>query len=105
MQKILVANMLRHWPETVEMIQKEPRGRYEKDKYNNHPFIRKVNKAILHSGITKEIFDEWVKSVRHGFIWQNAISMPKQLLKEIGYKDAFIDARSFLEQQEANTKQ
>ena len=105
MQEFLIANMLRHWPETVDFIQKEPKGRYSGEKYKNHAFVLKIKYACLYNGIDELTFDKWVKSIRHGFIRRNAISMSQELLKEIGYDNACIDGRSFLEMMEANTRQ
>ena len=96
--------MLRHWEETIDIIRKEPSGKYECD-YKNHPFIAKVYLICHYLKISEETFNGWVEVVRHGFIKRNIISMKKSDCEEAGYKNASIDGRSLLEVIEANSKQ
>ena len=104
-KRYLVANMLRHWDETISLIQKEPRGVYSGEKYRRHIFIHKVFELCNHLQITEETFISWVRDVRHGFIKRNAISMSQEILKQIGYQDVSIDSRSFLEKMECISTQ
>ena len=48
MQHFIVANMLRHWYETVMVIQKEPNGRFVGKNYLDHPYTAKV-KMVCHN--------------------------------------------------------
>ena len=105
LKMLLVANLLRHWNETVEIIRKEPKGRYENDKYNAHPFISQVKRACYNSNISDKTFDGWVETIRKGFIRRNIISMDKANCEEVGYGNVSIDGRSFLEVTESNSKQ
>ena len=105
LKKLFVANILRHWKESVETIQKEPLGRYEGEKYCTHPFIANIEKARIYSNVSIETFNGWVESVRHGFIRRNIISMAKADCEEVGYGNISIDGRSFLEVTESNSKQ
>ena len=105
LQELLVANMLRHWNETVDIIQKEPNGRYVGEMYKNHPYISKVLQACYYSQITPETFKGWREVVRQGFIKRNIMSMARTECEEVGYANVNIDGRSFLEVTEANSKE
>ena len=105
LKQLLVANLLRHWNETVEIIQKEPKGRYIGEQYKSHPFIANVMNACIYSNVSEDTFKTWVESVRHGFIKRNIISMAKADCEEVGYANISVDGRSFLEVTEANSKQ
>ena len=104
-QRFLVANMLRHWDETVLLIQKEPKNTYAGDNYKKHSFITRVVTIRNYLKIDDETFAKWIVSVRHGFIRKNAISMSQQNLKEVGYSNVSIDGRYILDNMEANTTQ
>ena len=101
---LLVANILRHWKESIDIIQKEPRGMYSGEKWRVHPFAAQVIKACYNSQITEETFNGWVQVVRNGFIQRNIMSMAKAECEEVGYDNVNIDGRSFLEVSEANSK-
>ena len=105
MQRFLVANMLRHWNETINLIQKEPKGIYSDDNYKKHNFVHKVYDILHNQNISEETFLRWVSSVRHGFIKRNALSMSQEVLGEIGCTDILIDTRSILEQMEMMSTQ
>ena len=102
---LLVANLLRHWNESVELIRKEPKGRYEGEKYQAHPFVSQVKRACYNSNISEATFNRWVENIRKGFIKRNIISMAKADCEEVGNGNVSIDGRSFLEVTEANSKQ
>ena len=104
MKKLLVANMLRHWKEIIDVIQKEPKGRFKDEGWKGHPYIAQVLTACYYSNITEEVLDGWVEVVRHGFIQRNILSMAKAECEEVGYENINIDGRSFLEVMEANSK-
>ena len=103
LQRYLIANMLRHWTQMVEIIQKEPRKIYEGDKYKNHVFVNKVLIICNFLNITDDTFTKWTESVKVGFIRRNAVSMSTDTLKEIGIDKFSIDGHSFLESTEANS--
>ena len=102
LQRFLIANMLRHWKQTVDIIQKEPRKIFEGDKYKNHVFINKVFTICNFLDISETTFNKWTESVKLGFINRNALSMNTETLKEIGFDKFVMDGRSFLEKVEAN---
>ena len=56
LKRFLVANMLRHWDETILLIQKEPKGVFSGEKYKRHIFIHKVIEICNHLNITEETF-------------------------------------------------
>ena len=103
LQRYLIANMLRHWKQTVDIIQKEPRKIYEGEKYKNHPFVNKVLTICNLLNISETTFSEWTDSVKIGFIHRNAASMSTATLREIGFDKVTMDGRSFLEKVEANS--
>ena len=105
MQRFLVANMLRHWHETVDLIQKEPKGIYSDDNYKKHNYVHKIFDILHNINVSEETFLGWVKSVRHGFIKRNALSMSQEVLQEIGYTDIMVDTRSMLEKMEMMSTQ
>ena len=105
LQRLLVANMLRHWEETKDVISKEPSGMYDNGNHVKHPFFAKVIEVCHYSGITEATFNGWVETVRNGFIKRNIVSMTKRQCEQVGYEAAAIDARSFLEVTESNSKQ
>ena len=104
-KKLLIANMLRHWNEMVDIIQKEPTGKFAGELCNRHPFINKVNEACAYCDITKETFKGWVEVVRHGFIKRNIITMARSDCDEVGYENVNIDGRTFVDIIQANSKQ
>jgi len=104
LKKLLVANMLRHWKETVDIIKKEPTGRYQDEKWRFHPFVNQVIQACHYNNITEATFNGWVEVVRNGFIQRNIMSMARSECEEVGYDNINIDGRSFLEVTEANSK-
>ena len=53
LKRLLVANMLRHWTETKDIISKEPSGIYDGDDYVKHPFFAKVKEVCHYSGISQ----------------------------------------------------
>ena len=67
--------------------------------------MSRVYEACYYANISEETFKGWVEVIRHGFIKRNIISMAKIDCEEVGYENANIDGRSFLEVTEANAKQ
>ena len=47
--------------------------------------------------VSEGAFHSWVNIVREGFIKKNIISMSVTVCEEVGYHNATVDARSFLE--------
>ena len=105
LKHFFVANMLRHWDETIAIIQKEPSGQFDGELYHRHPFVSKMHNALMLCNISKETFKGWVKVVKHGFINRNIISMSKQDCEEVGYENIQIDGRSFFDMTANNAKQ
>lgn len=71
-KEILVANMLRFWDDFIEILDKEPNGKY-KD-VMEHPFVNRVHKALLRSGVSNDGFKAWCSEVTSGFYVNNAFS-------------------------------
>ena len=94
-KRFIVANMLRHWEETIEIIQKEPRGLYRGEKYLTHPYIMKVKNICMRLQLSNETFNSWVKDTRNAFILNNSFSMSHSILNEAGVEKYDIDGRSF----------
>ena len=53
---LIVANLLRHMDETIDVIQSEPNGRYNGEKINTHPFVYNVNMSLVYADDTKATF-------------------------------------------------
>ena len=104
-KKLLVANMLRHWEETIDIISKEPSGKYAGGEHSKHPFCVKVIESCYYCEISTAAFNGWVETVRHRFIKSNIVSMSQSFCDEVGYDDITVDGRSFLEVMESNSKQ
>ena len=45
-QELIVANLLCHWDETLDVISNEPNGKYIGVKINTHPFVHAVHTAM-----------------------------------------------------------
>ena len=45
-QELVVANLLRHWDETLDVISNEPNGNYIGVNINTHPFVHAVHTAM-----------------------------------------------------------
>ena len=101
-QLLIVANLLRHWDETIDVISNEPKGNYIGEKLNTHPFVHSVHMSMAYNDISHGTFKLWVEEVRHDFISKNIFSMTPKELSEIGY-ECQIDVRSFMETVKGNT--
>ena len=97
MQRFLIANMLRHWNETINLIPKESKGIYSDKNYRKHNFVHKILDILNNLNISEETFSKWVLSVCHGFIKRNALSISQEVSAEIGYTYILIDSRSILD--------
>ena len=97
--------MLRHWDETVMVIQKEPRGQFFSKNYLDHSYIAKVEMVYHNCDISEGAFQSWVTMVREGFIQKNSISTSTTMCKYVDYHNATVDTRSFLEKNDANSKE
>ena len=51
---LIVANTLRHWDETINILQSEPNGKYVGEKINTHPFVYNVNMALAYANVSKD---------------------------------------------------
>ena len=53
---LIVANTLRHWDETIELIQSEPNGKFAGEKMNIHPFVHNMYMALAYANVNKDTF-------------------------------------------------
>ena len=97
MQRFIVANMLRHWEQTCDIIQKEPHGRFTGEHSSSHPYISIVKRICGQLHISDETFSSWVKDVKQGFLLNNSYSMSQTVLEEAGITKHNIDGRAFNE--------
>ena len=74
-QELIVANMLRHWDETLKVISNEPNGKYIGERINTHPFVHAVHNAMNINDISMGTLKLWVEEVRRDFITKNIFSM------------------------------
>jgi len=94
MQRFFVANLLRHWNELIEVLQKKPNGDYHGNKVKYHNFVHEVKKAMSLAKGTDETLEAWVKEVTQGFIQKNIMSVPVNMCSE---HNVLLDTRSFVE--------
>ena len=97
MQEFIVANMLRHWDATVDIIQKEPRRTFEGEKYRTHDFIHTIDTIRNQLNISDDTFKSWIKDIRTKFILNNYFSMNNQRLNDIGFDKYKVDGRSLVD--------
>ena len=90
-KELIVANLLRHWDETIDVIRSEPNGKYNGEKFRTHPFVSNVYTALAYSNATPATFKIWVKEIRQAFILKNILSMDKEQCLEVGYDNCCID--------------
>ena len=100
--ELIIANLLRHWDEILDVISNEPNGKYIGVKINTHPFVHTVHTALNICNITMGTFKVWVEELRRDFIAKNIFSMSPNELNEIDY-ECEIDARAFTETVRGNT--
>ena len=80
------------------------KGQFVRKKLYN-PYIAKVNIACHNCDISEGVFQSWVNIVREGFIKKNIIFMSAPMCQEVGYDNATVDGRSFLEKNDTNSKE
>ena len=55
--------------------------------------------------ISEGTFQLWVTIAREGFMEKNTISISAPLCEDVGYHNTTVDARSFLEENDTNSKE
>ena len=94
-RNILVASLLRHYEEFINVIEEAPSGRY--DNNSRHPLVHVVNKALRLSKVSAEILEKWCKEVKHGFTINNFLALPVDLLPPDVINEAKVDPRSLFD--------
>lgn len=67
--ELLTGSLLRFHGDFIELIQKEPNGKFKN--VEDHPFVFLVNKACQEAGVSDQTFAAWQAEVRSGFCNKN----------------------------------